>query len=149
MENFDKYREIPYLFNGETTEGADCAGLAKMFYIDHGWTDVCDYPKPQEKQWYVHDRYYMERYLLKHFDKTRDIDALEFGDLAVVRINGETHLFIYLGYDRVLTTYPKLDKWNGGCSFIDRLKKYWLTRNGVEFVAGFKRRKQTKDGGDK
>lgn len=139
-EDFSKYVSIPYKFNGETVDGADCAGIAKMFYNDHEWVPT-EYPKPKTKDWYISNPYYMERFLLKHFDKERDIEKLEFGDLCVVRINGETHLFIYLGYDKVLTTYPRISQFNGGCSFIDRLKKYWLTIPGVEYVSGFKRRK--------
>lgn len=139
MKDLNKYVGIPYGFNCDTYDSADCAGLAAMFYKDHGWIPN-EYPKPTSTDWYIKNPYYMERFLLKHFDKTRDISELTYGDLAVVHVNGEAHLFIYLGYDKVLTTYPKVNEFNGGVSFIDRLQRYWLQQKGVKFISGFKRR---------
>ena len=34
MEDISKYIGIPYKFNGDATEGADCAGLVMLFYRD-------------------------------------------------------------------------------------------------------------------
>ena len=31
MEDISKYIGIPYEFNGDTSDGADCAGLVMMF----------------------------------------------------------------------------------------------------------------------
>jgi cell wall-associated NlpC family hydrolase len=139
MVDLKKFVGIPYGFNCETYESADCVGLVKLFYEEHGY-NLSKYDRPTSEDWFVKDKFKVVKYLLKHFDKTRDIDNLSYGDLLVVEINGESHLFIYLGYDKVLTTYPKVSEYNGGVSFIDRFQKYWLKQPGVKFIAGFKRR---------
>ena len=144
-EDFSKYCGIPYKFNADTFEQADCSGLVKLFYEQHGWSGA-NYEKPKDEDWYVRDPLYMQRYLVKHFDMTRDINQIEFGDILYFLISGEGHLGIALPYGRILMTYPKINKFNGGVSFIDRYK-YWFSMRGVEFKAVFKRRK-TKEGED-
>jgi cell wall-associated NlpC family hydrolase len=139
--NVNRFIGIKWEFNRSDFAAADCSGLAALFYREHGWKPD-DYPKPQQADWYKTQPFYMERFLLKHFNKTRKIAELEYGDLIVVRINGETHLFIYLNHDRVLTTFKRINEFSGGVSFIDRFEKYWLALPDVQFVAGFKRRKE-------
>ena len=143
MEDFSKYVGRKYCFNG-TEEGTDdCSTLVKRFYEDHGWQEI-DYVKPVDTEWYIKDPLYMQRYLIKHFDMTRDINAIEFGDILYFLINSEGHLGIALDYGRILMTYPRINDFNGGVSFIDRYK-YWFNMRGVEFKAVFKRRKQVID----
>lgn len=137
MVNLKKFINIPYVFNGDTFDGADCAGLVKLFYEQNGW-QLPHFNKP-EYQWYLKRPMSMERYLLKHFDKSRDINELTYGDIVYFSINGEGHVGIILNYGKLLMTYPKINEFNGGISFIDRTK-YWFNIPGVKFIAGFKRR---------
>ena len=144
-EDFSKYCNRPYCFNGEQEGTDDCSTLVKRFYEDHGWHDI-NYVKPTDQDWYIKDPLYMQRYLVKHFDMTRDINQIEFGDIIYFSINSEGHVGVALPYGRILMTYPKINEFNGGVSFIDRYK-YWFNMRGVEFKAVFKRRKP-KEGDD-
>lgn len=137
--DFSKYVGIPFAFNESSFEAADCAGLASLFYREHGWTSQANYPKPKHKDWYITDQLYMQRWLVKNFDMSRDIEDIEFGDLLYFMINGEGHIGVALEYGKFLATYPKINDFNGGVSFIDRYK-YWFNMRGVEFKAVFKRR---------
>ena len=137
--DFSKYVGIPFAFNESSFEAADCAGLASLFYREHGWSG--EYPRPKHKDWYITDQLYMQRWLVKNFDMSRDIDDIEFGDLLYFMINGEGHIGVALEYGKFLATYPKINDFNGGVSFIDRYK-YWFNMRGVEFKAVFKRRRK-------
>ena len=79
VNDFSKYVGIPFAFNESSFEAADCAGLASLFYREHGWTSQSDYPKPKHKDWYITDQLYMQRWLVKNFDMSRDIEDIEFG----------------------------------------------------------------------
>lgn len=136
-ENYSKYIGIPFVFNGDTFDGADCAGLVSLFYKEHGIN--IDYPKPKHKNWYEIDKFYMQRYLMENFIMSRDINDIKPFDILYYLINGEGHLGVALEYGRVLMTYPKINEFNGGASFIDRYK-YWFGIRGVEFKAVFKRK---------
>lgn len=140
MKDLKKYIGIPYKFLGEASDGADCQGLIKMYYRDHGWPLVESDGKPIEPNWYQKDKYRFARYFLKYFDRTEDIDSLEDGDIIMFEINGEGHVAIYVEYGKILLTYPKVSEYNGGVSFIDRLK-YWRNIPGVKLISCFKRRK--------
>ncbi len=137
MEDLKKYIGIPYGFNESSFEAADCAGLVSLFYREHGWPD--DYPKPKTKDWYMKEPLYMQKYLMKNFSMTRDIDELTYGDILYYQINGEGHIGVYLNYGKFLSTYPKVSEFNGGCSFIDRCR-FWFNMGGVKFIAGFRRK---------
>jgi hypothetical protein len=141
MENIDKYIGIPYSFNESSFKAADCAGLVKLFYTEHNWQPN-DYPLPTERDWYVRQPFAMERFLVKNFDRERDVNKLEFGDLVLTQINNETHLLIYLEYGDCLSTFPpKCVQWNGtelpDRSFIVH-RDIWQKG----YVSGFKRRKE-------
>jgi cell wall-associated NlpC family hydrolase len=141
MSNLSKYVGVPYKFLGEDETGVDCIGLIKWYYRDNGWSLVESDGKPIDKDWYSKDKYRLARYFLKHFDRTNDIEQLENGDILLFEINGEGHCGIMLSYGKFLTCYPQVSQFNGGVSFIDRTK-YWFSQPGVNFIAGFKRRKQ-------
>ena len=112
MEDISKYIGIPYEFNGDTTESADCAGLVMMFYKDHGWKPD-SYDKPKEPDWYLKNPFAMDRFLLKNYRKVKDIHQLSFGDIIWTKIGGEGHVMIYLWYGKALTTFPPtLPQWN-------------------------------------
>ena len=139
-EDISKFIGIPYLFNGDTQEGADCSGLALFFYRQHNWKPD-SYDKPIEREWWVKHPFMMERFLLKHFDKTKDISKLSYGDLILTKIGGESHLLIYLKYNRCLTTFPpNVKQWDGSIlpdkSMIVH-KDIWFSG----FKMGFLRRK--------
>lgn len=44
----------------------------------------------------------MLRYLLKHFDKVRDIDKLQHGDVIVFNVDGDLHTGVYLQNGQIL-----------------------------------------------
>ena len=136
-EDFSKYVGIPFKFNESSFEYADCAGLVSLFYREQEWENW-DYPKPKHKDWYIEDQLYMQRWLMKNFKMSRDMGKIDFGDIVYFLINGEGHIGVSLGYGRILMTFPKISKFNGGVSFIDRVK-YWFSLPGVEFKAVFKR----------
>lgn len=111
MEDISKYIGIPYEFNGDTTDGADCAGLVMLFYRNHNWKPT-HYEKPTEREWYKTQPFKMERFLLRNYNKVTK-DNLSFGDIILCKINGESHALIYLWYGKVLTTFPpSMPQWN-------------------------------------
>jgi len=120
-EDFSKYIGIPYKFNGCSYKGCDCGNLVRLFYKEHGWKGA-EYEMPKHTNWYEEDPLAMQRYLIKHFDMVRDVSQAEFGDIMYFLINGEGHLGIVLPYGKILMTYPPINKFNGGVSFIDRYK---------------------------
>lgn len=139
MEDISKYIGIPYEFNGESITGADCAGLALLFYKDHKWKPD-SYDKPKDNTWFKSTPLVMERFLLRNFNKVRKVSDLSFGDLVWVRINGEGHLLIYLQYGKVLTTFPPtMPQWN---SEVLPSKSMVIHRDTWEhgFLCGFRRK---------
>jgi len=139
MENTNRYIGIPWVFNEDSFEAADCTGLVQLFYQEHGWKPNT-YPKPTARDWYLVDKLGMQKFLVKNFDKTRDAEDLQFGDVVYMMINGEGHCGIYLEYGKVLSTFPPGVKlWDGSMmpdrSFILR-ESMWKP----VFKAGFKRK---------
>lgn len=132
MENIDKYIGIPYKFNGRTREsGCDCLGLCYLFYKEHGWITLDD-GKPITKDWREKDPNRLARWFGKHFKVTRDPDELEFGDILLFDVFGDTHLAIYLEYGRVLALQLPTREWSKSTIYH---KDSWLHG----FKAGFKR----------
>jgi hypothetical protein len=139
MEDISKYIGIPYEFNGDTSDGADCAGLLMMFYRDHKWKPTT-YEKPKDHDWFVKTPFKMERFLLKNYKKVKSISDLSFGDIIWTRIGGEGHVLIYLEYGKVLTTFPPTrPQWN---SEVLPSKSMVVHRNVWEhgFICGFRRK---------
>ena len=103
MQPTDKYIGKHYVFNGRTPDQFDCIGLLYLWGRDNGWNlDFSDgFPIPHN--WYEQSKYRMVRYLLKHMKR---VEAPKYGDVVLWEINGESHTGIYLGYNKVLTTYP-------------------------------------------
>ena len=132
MENIDKYIGIPYKFNGRTREsGCDCLGLCYLFYKEHGWITLDD-GKPITKDWREKDPHRLARWFGKHFKVTRDPEQLEFGDILLFDVFGDTHLAIYLEYGRVLALQLPTRDWSKSTIYH---KDSWLHG----FKAGFKR----------
>jgi cell wall-associated NlpC family hydrolase len=139
MKDISKFIGIPYGFNMNSYSQADCAGLTQLFYCEHGYQPQ-EYPKPTEHEWWIKNPFLMERFLLKNFDKTKNIQELKYGDLILTEISGESHLLIYLEYGKCLTTFPPGVKQWDGSEMPDRScivrKDIWLHG----FKMGFKRR---------
>lgn len=140
MIDWNKYIGKPYVFNGRDLEtGVDCVGLIYCLYKDQGW--AIDFDDGQEilPDWFERDKFRFARYMLKHFDRADNISQLQEGDIIFFDINGESHVGIYCGYGKFLSTFPKVSTFNGGISFLDRLK-YWTDNPYVKITGLFKRR---------
>jgi cell wall-associated NlpC family hydrolase len=140
MKDMSRFIGRPYKFLGDTYEGFDCIGAIKLYYRENGWPLVETDGKPIDHDWYAKDKFRLARYFLKHFDKVTDADLLKDGELILFGINGESHVGVMIdSYGRFLSTFPPISKFNGGISFVDRLK-FWLNMKGVRFISGFRRR---------
>ena len=141
MKDISKFIGIPWEFNRSDYSGADCSGLALLFYREHKWKPD-NYVKPKEKNWYVKNPYKMERFLLKNFRKLKDISELQYGDLILCKINGESHMLIYIEYGKVLSTFPNTTpQWNGVTLPNQSMlihRDIW--ENG--YIAGFRRKEE-------
>jgi cell wall-associated NlpC family hydrolase len=134
--NWNKYIGKKYVFNGRSEDEFDCIGLLINVYRDQGWAEDFNDGSLIESNWFELEPYRFARYMLKHFDRVEDINRLTEGDIILWEINGESHTAIYAGYGKFLSTFPPLGLFNGGKSFMDRLKFYpQLTITGL-----FKRR---------
>lgn len=122
--NWNKYIGKPYVFNGRSPESFDCIGLLAVFYKDQGWPEDFDDGRPIEPNWYELEPYRFARYMVKHFDRTEDINDMSEGDIILWEINGESHTGIYAGYGRFLSTFPPISMFNAGKSFLGRLRNY-------------------------
>ena len=113
MEDISKFIGIPWGFNESSWEACDCSGLARLFLREMGYGDY-NFDKPAEKEWYLKEPFKAERYLLKNFTKDRHKENLKFADLILCKVGGESHILVYLGYGKVLSTWPTSAKqWNG------------------------------------
>lgn len=101
MENISKYVGIPHYFGEHSFEKADCIGLMRLFYHEHGWIELDD-GLPIEKNWHDTAPSRIIRFFNKHFDKTRDPHDLKYGDIIIVRVNGDLHFLLYIGYGKAL-----------------------------------------------
>ena len=138
MKNTNKFIGIPYAFNKSSFDSADCLGLCKLFYREHNWSETFDDGKEITQEWYKKEPYRLLRYLVKNFDKTKDINKLSYGDIIYFNVDSEGHIGIYIGYGKFISTYPgnpkspfpQINK-----SFIDRIQN-WIPF----FVCGFHKR---------
>ena len=105
MQETDKYIGKKYKFNGRTLDEFDCIGLLYLWGKEHGWNLDFSDGKLITHDWYEHSKYRMIRYLLKHMERI-DISHARHGDVVLWSIADESHTGIYLGYNKVLTTYP-------------------------------------------
>jgi cell wall-associated NlpC family hydrolase len=136
--NYNKYIGVKYVFNGrDINTGLDCLGLLQQFYKDQGWKEDFDDGSPIEADWYETDKYRFARYMITHFDRVKSIDELDESDVILFEINGESHVAIWVGFGKFLSTFPKMGLFNGGVSFMDRIKYYPQ----LKITGLFKRRK--------
>lgn len=99
----DKYIGIPYKFNGDTFEGADCLGLVRLFYREHGWIKIDD-GLPIDENWMKDAPRRIVRWFGAHFNKTKNPNDMTYGDICIFLINREIHFGIYVGNGRLLST---------------------------------------------
>ena len=125
MIDFSKYVGIPNKKFGTDNNVLDCIGLCQKVYAAQHWypTEWTD-GKPMEDNWFETDPYHMHRFLVKNFTKVDGRDELSEGDLVLFSINGEAHISIYIGYGRILSTFPPVSQFSHGCSFVDKIRCY-------------------------
>ena len=103
QQDLHKFIGIPYKFLGTDFDGCDCIGLCQLFMRSHGiditWRDG----RPIRKDWYLTEPFRLARWLCTYFNKVPSIDALQYGDIVLFEINGESHTGIYVGNAKVLT----------------------------------------------
>ena len=135
--NWNSYIGIKWLFNGRDRNGCDCVGICKLLYLEQGWKPDWEDGKEIEKGWYETSPYRLIRFLEKNFDKAKSIEELNPGDIIYARINGEGHVFINVGYGKILQSFPPITEYISTISHIDRWK---YIEPHIENVRYFKRR---------
>lgn len=131
----DKYVGIKHKFNGDTFGGADCIGLCRLFYKNHGWQETFTDGKPITKDWQQKEPYRLIRYLQSNFDMVKSASELEYGDIALFNYDGDYHLGIYIGHGQMLGMQVPCKE---GFTISTIYKKLYWTHL---FVRGYKRRK--------
>ena len=117
-QDLTKFIGIPYEFLGTDFTGVDCIGLCQLFYFQHGIPLIFRDGRPITKDWYLTEPYRMVRWFLAYFQKIEDIVDLQYGDVVIFEINGESHTGIYIDDFKVLTVLELFKK-----SMIIRLRK--------------------------
>lgn len=134
MENINKYIGIKHKFNGDTFDGADCIGLCRLFYREHGWPETFTDGRIIEHDWESKEPLRLLLYLRKYFDENKDISRLRFGDIVLFNIGGDSHLGIYLEYGKVLAMQAPVQEGKTISTLYPR--SLWQH----SFKAGFRRR---------
>lgn len=135
-QRLERFIGIPYKFLGTDFTGVDCIGLCQLFLYEHGFNIKFRDGRPIDKQWYLTEPYRLARWLLTNFDKVKSIDELQYGDITLFEINGESHTGIYLGNAKVLTILEFFKK-----SMIIHLK-----RQNILYQSGFRMKGVGTDG---
>lgn len=100
MVNLGKFIGIPHYYGRHGFDGADCAGLCRLFYEKHGYKETLDDGLPiGTAEDYKKTPLRMLRYLLKNLDR---VDEPQYGDIIVTKMFGELHVGIYTEYNRVI-----------------------------------------------
>lgn len=103
QQDLTKYIGIPYKFLGIDYDGVDCIGLCQLFLNEHNYNIEFRDGRLITKDWYLTEPFRLIRWLYANFDKVDDITNLQYGDITLFEINGESHTGIYIGYGKVLT----------------------------------------------
>lgn len=120
MEKQDlcKYVGIPFKFLGTTFDGVDCIGLCQLFLNQHNYDIEFRDGREITKDWYETEPLRLLIWLNRNFTKIKDMNNLQYGDIVLFEINGESHTGIYIDNMKVLTILETFKK-----SMIIHLKK--------------------------
>lgn len=112
MEKQDlcKFIGIPYEFLGTTFNGADCIGLCQLFFNQHGFDIEFRDGREITKDWYETEPLRLLIWLNKNFTKINSMENLQYGDIVLFEINGESHTGIFIGNMKVLTILETFKK---------------------------------------
>lgn len=129
-QDLSKFVGLPYKFLGTDYDGVDCIGLCQLFYKEHGinfeWRDG----RPIQKDWFLTEPYRLARFMNKYFNRVKDVDSMEYGDIVLYEINGEGHTGVYVGEHKVLTILQSCEK-----SMIVRIRQ-----NNIFFRCGYRKK---------
>lgn len=103
QQDLTKFIGIPYKFLGIDYDGVDCIGLCQLFLNEHNYNIEFRDGRPITKDWYLSEPFRLIRWLYTNFDKVDNMNSLQYGDITLFEINGESHTGIYIGYGKVLT----------------------------------------------
>ncbi len=109
-QKLNRFVGIPYKYLGTDFTGVDCIGLCQLFFCEHGIPMVWRDGRPIEKDWYVKEPFRIVRWLEKRFNRIKNVDLLQYGDVVLYEINGEGHTGIYVGNHQVLTVLEQYKK---------------------------------------
>lgn len=129
-QDLTKYIGLPYKFLGTDFTGVDCIGLCQLFLCEHGIDIEIRDGRPITKDWYLTEPFRLARWLIKNFNKVENMYELQYGDIVLFEINGESHTGIYIGEYKVLTILEAFKK-----SMIIHLKA-----NNMFYQCGFRLR---------
>lgn len=102
-QDLEKFVGLSYKFLGTDFTGVDCIGLCQLFYNQHGIDIEIRDGRPITKDWYLTEPYRLARWLVEHFDKIKEMENMQYGDIVLFEINGESHTGIYIDNGKVLT----------------------------------------------
>lgn len=129
-QNLERFIGLPFKFLGTDFTGVDCIGLCQLFLCEHGYNIEIRDGRPITKDWYLTEPFRLARWLFNNFDKIENIDSLQYGDIVLFEINGESHTGIYIGNYKVLTILEIFKK-----SMIIHLKK-----SNIFYQCGFRKK---------
>lgn len=102
-QNIEKFVGLPFKFLGTDKTGVDCIGLCQYFLCSHGIEIEFRDGRPIEKDWFLTEPYRLIKWLFHNFDKVDNMYDLQYGDIVLFEINGESHTGIYIDNGKVLT----------------------------------------------
>lgn len=137
MLDTEAYIGIPHVFLGDTHEGCDCFGLARLYYREHKWSqDFTDNGGEVTKENYNTSSVWRRilRYLKENFDEVKSINELKEGATVLFLIDGDYHIGIYVGDDYMLAMEVPV-RYGKSRSMLYH-KRYWK----LAFKRGFNRK---------
>jgi cell wall-associated NlpC family hydrolase len=107
-QDINKFIGIPHQFGGDSYESCDCLGLCRLFYREHNvGLDFTD-GKPITKDWKKDGHLRLRRYFKKYFVRVEK-DELQYGDIVLFDLYGDTHFGVYTDYGNVLSMFVPVE----------------------------------------